>query len=53
MKTPGRLWAERRARRAHRGPNEPRQAWRRFAHNIAWFTLIVAIVVIVMVLLSR
>jgi hypothetical protein len=30
-----------------------RQAWRRFAHNVAWFALVVAIVVIVMVLLSR
>jgi hypothetical protein len=30
-----------------------RQAWRRFAHNVAWFALIVAIVVIVMVLLAR
>jgi hypothetical protein len=29
------------------------QAWRRFAHNVAWFALIVAIVVIVMVLLAR
>ena len=29
------------------------QAWRRFAHNIAWVVLIVAIVVIVMVLLAR
>jgi hypothetical protein len=29
------------------------QAWRRFAHNVAWFALVVAIVVIVMVLLSR
>jgi len=27
-----------------------RQAWRRFAHNVAWFALIIAIVVIVMVL---
>jgi hypothetical protein len=30
-----------------------RQTWRRFAHNVAWFALIVAIVVIVMVLLLR
>jgi hypothetical protein len=29
------------------------QGWRRFAHNVAWFALIVAIVVIVLVLLSR
>ena len=29
------------------------QAWRRFAHNVAWFALIIAIVVVVMVLLSR
>ena len=29
------------------------QAWRRFVHNVTWFALIVAIVVIVMVLLSR
>jgi hypothetical protein len=29
------------------------QAWRRFAHNLAWFALIVAIIVIVMVLLAR
>lgn len=29
------------------------QGWRRFAHNVAWFALIVAIIVIVMVLLSR
>jgi hypothetical protein len=28
-----------------------RQAWRRFAHNVAWLALIIAIVVIVMVLL--
>lgn len=31
----------------------PHQAWRRFAHNVAWFALIIAIVVVVMVLLSR
>jgi len=30
-----------------------RQAWRQFAHNVAWSALIIAIVVIVMVLLSR
>jgi hypothetical protein len=29
------------------------QTWRRFAHNVVWFALVVAIVVIVMVLLSR
>ena len=29
------------------------QAWRRFVHNVAWFALIIAIVVVVMVLLSR
>jgi hypothetical protein len=28
------------------------QAWRRFAHNVAWFALVVAIVVIVIVLLG-
>jgi ABC-type multidrug transport system permease subunit len=27
-----------------------RQAWRRFAHNVAWTALIIAIVVIVLVL---
>jgi hypothetical protein len=27
-----------------------RQAWRQFAHNVAWLALIIAIVVIVMVL---
>lgn len=32
---------------------KPQQAWRRFAHNVAWFVLITAIVVIVMILLSR
>jgi hypothetical protein len=30
-----------------------RQPWRRFAHNVAWFALIVAVAVVVMVLLSR
>ena len=29
------------------------QAWRRFVHNVAWFALIVAIIVVVMMLLSR
>jgi hypothetical protein len=29
------------------------QAWRQFAHNVAWVALIIAIVVIVMVLLAR
>jgi len=28
------------------------QAWRRFAQNVAWFALVVAVVVIVMVLLG-
>jgi ABC-type multidrug transport system permease subunit len=27
-----------------------RQAWRQFAHNVAWVALIIAIVVIVLVL---
>jgi hypothetical protein len=27
-----------------------RQAWRQFAHNVAWIALIIAIVVIVLVL---
>ena len=30
-----------------------RQAWRAFAQNVAWFTLAVAIIVIVLVLLGR
>jgi len=30
-----------------------RQAWRAFAHNVAWFALAVAIIVIVLVLLGR
>lgn len=30
-----------------------RQAWRRFAHNVAWFVLIVALLVILGILLSR
>lgn len=30
-----------------------RQAWRRFASNVAWFALAVAVIVVVMVLLSR
>ena len=38
-----------RSHRRHEGP----PAWRRFAHNVAWFALIIAIVVVVMVLLSR
>jgi hypothetical protein len=28
------------------------QSWRRFAHNVAWFALVVATVVILMVLLG-
>jgi preprotein translocase subunit SecG len=29
------------------------QTWRRFAHGVAWFALVVAVAVIVLVLLSR
>jgi hypothetical protein len=29
-----------------------RQAWRRFAHNVAWFALIVAVVVVILIALG-
>ena len=31
----------------------PGQAWRRFVHNVAWFALIVAALVVIMMILLR
>jgi hypothetical protein len=50
MKTPGRLWAERRARRRQ---IDVQPGWRQFASKIAWLALAVAIIIVIVVSLSR